>query len=81
MPACLHDHRDLTAIIEGLRVEWREQWREIQRLRVENVENVENEVLREAAEPLIHHAPHASDSLSSTACAAGSASGTCAGSW
>jgi transposase InsO family protein len=51
MPACLHDHRDLTATIGSLHVQLREQRREVQRLRVEN------EVLREAAEPLIHHAP------------------------
>ena len=37
--------------IGSLRVELREQRREIQRLRVEN------EILREAAEPLIHHGP------------------------
>jgi putative transposase len=51
MPARRSDHRDLTATIGYLRVELREQRREIQRLRAEN------EVLREAAEPLIHHAP------------------------
>jgi len=51
MPACQRDHRDLTASIDYLCVELREQWRGIQRLRVET------EVLREAAEPLIHQAP------------------------
>jgi hypothetical protein len=50
MSACFHDHRDLTVIIGGLRVALREQWREVQRLRVGT------EVLREATGPLIHHA-------------------------
>jgi transposase InsO family protein len=50
MPAHRRDQRDLTAAIGRLRTELREQQREIQRLRVEN------EILREAAEPLIHHA-------------------------
>ena len=45
------DHRDLTVTVGHLRAELREQRREIQRLRVEK------EILREAAEPLIHHAP------------------------
>jgi hypothetical protein len=45
------DHRDPTAALGDLRTELREQRREIHRLRVEN------EVLREAAQPLIHHAP------------------------
>ena len=51
MPARRRDHRDLTAAIGRLRTELRAQQREIQRLRAEN------EILREAAEPLIHHAP------------------------
>ncbi len=51
MPARRRDHRDLTAAIGRLRTEPREQQREIQRLRMEN------NILREAAEPLIHHAP------------------------
>ena len=51
MSTCRRDHRDPKAAINSLHAELREQRREIQRLRVEN------EVLREAAEPLIHHAP------------------------
>jgi putative transposase len=51
MPARRRDHRDPNTTIKHLHGELREQRREIQRLRVEN------EVLREAAEPLIHHAP------------------------
>jgi transposase InsO family protein len=51
MSARRRDHRDLTVTIGHLHTELREQRREIQRLRVEN------EVLRGAAEPLIHHAP------------------------
>jgi hypothetical protein len=51
MPARRRDHRDPTAAIGDLRTELREQRREIQRLRMGN------EILREAAEPLIHHAP------------------------
>ena len=51
MPARRRNHRDLTAAIGCLHAELREKRREIQQLRVEN------EVLREAAEPLIHHAP------------------------
>ena len=45
------DHHDLTATVGSLRAELRAHRHEIQRLRVEN------EILREAAEPLIHHAP------------------------
>ena len=45
------DHHGLTATVESLRAESREHRREIQRLRVEN------EIVREAAEPLVHHAP------------------------
>jgi hypothetical protein len=51
IPARRRDHRELKAAVGHLRTELREQRREIQRLRVEN------EVLREAAQPLIHHAP------------------------
>jgi transposase InsO family protein len=51
MPAHRRDHRDLTAAIGRLRTELREQRRELQRLRMEN------EILRDAAEPLIHRAP------------------------
>jgi transposase InsO family protein len=51
MSARRRDHRDLSATVARLRTELREQRREIQRL------HVENEVLREAAVPLIHHAP------------------------
>jgi putative transposase len=51
VPDCRRDHRDLTATIDCLLVELREHRREIQRLRVEN------EALREAAEPLVHRAP------------------------
>lgn len=51
MPARRRNHRDPTAAIGDLRTELRAQRREIQRLRTEN------EVLHEAAEPLIHHAP------------------------
>jgi len=45
------DHHDLTATVGSVRAELRAHRHEIQRLRVEN------EILREAAEPLIHHAP------------------------
>jgi len=51
VPDRRRDTATLTATIGYLRSELREQRREIQRLRVEN------EVLREAAEPLVHHAP------------------------
>ena len=51
MPARQRDHRDPTADRGDLRTELPEQRREIQRLRMEN------EILREAAEKLIHHAP------------------------
>lgn len=51
MPARRRDNRDLTATIGRLRTELREQRREAERMRTEN------EALREAAEPLIHHAP------------------------
>ena len=51
MPSRRSERRELTATSTSLRVELREQQREIQRLRTEN------EILREAAEPLIHHAP------------------------
>jgi hypothetical protein len=51
MPARRRDRRDLTAAFGELRTDLREQRRcEIHRLRLEN------EVLREAGEPLIHHA-------------------------
>lgn len=45
------NHHDSTATVGSLRAELRQQQRETQRLRMEN------EILREAAEPLIHHAP------------------------
>jgi hypothetical protein len=51
MPARQRDHRDPTAASRDLRTELRAQLREIQRLRMET------EILREAAEKLIHHAP------------------------
>ena len=51
MPARRRDQRDPTVDKGRVRTELREQQREIQRLRREN------EILREAAEPLIHHAP------------------------
>ena len=51
MPARRREHRDQTVTIGYLHLELRAQRREIQRLREEN------EVLREVAEALIHHAP------------------------
>lgn len=49
--SCRRDHRELVAVNAGLRAELRQVRRELERLRVEN------EVLHEAAEPLIHGAP------------------------
>jgi putative transposase len=51
MSAVRPSRRDLEAVIAQLRDELRQQRREVKQLRVEN------EILREAAEPLIHHAP------------------------
>ena len=51
MYASRPSRRDLEAAIAQLRSEVHQHRREIKQLRIEN------EVLREAAEPLIHHAP------------------------
>lgn len=51
MSVCRPSRRELEAVVAQLRSEARRYRREIQRLRVDN------EILREAAEPLIHHAP------------------------
>lgn len=49
--ACRSTRRDLAAAVAELREELRRCQREMRNLRQEN------EILREAAEPLIHHAP------------------------
>ena len=51
MSACRPSRRELEAVIAHMHSEARRHRREIQHLRVEN------EILREAAQPLIHHAP------------------------
>lgn len=51
MSVCRSNRRELEAVIAHMRSEARRHRREIQHPRVEN------EVLREAAHPLIHHAP------------------------
>src|SRR6185437_379159 len=51
MPACRPSHRELEAVIAHMRREARRHRREIHQLRVEN------EILREAAQPLTRHAP------------------------
>ena len=51
MSTCRPNRRELEAVITQLHSEARRHRREIQQLRAEN------EILREAAQPLIHHAP------------------------